>query len=117
MNISTRITAFTLSAGLILGTAAASAQYGGPPPPPGAYGQGGWDAPPPEYQNEARRNGFHDGIEGARRDFENHRQPNPNNRDEFRHPNVPHAVRHEYKVGFRAGYQAGVMHLWGPGPH
>lgn len=33
-----------------------------------------WDAPPAEFR-EAQRQGFHDGIEGARKDFENHRPP------------------------------------------
>lgn len=90
------------------------AQYGPPQggPPPGAYGQGpgGWDAPPAEYQQYAQQ-GFHDGIEGARRDVENHRRPNVNNRDEFRHPNVPGQFRHDYRKGFRNGYDRAMQHL------
>ena len=43
----------------------------------------GWDQAPPEFR-AAQQRGFHDGIEGARKDFENHRQPNVNNRDEYR---------------------------------
>ncbi len=109
------------------------AQYGqGPPPPPGAYGQGGynqgdrdrdrdrdrdgdrgrdrWDAPPQEFQEYARR-GFQDGIEGARRDVENHRRPTPNNRDEFRHPNVPGQFRRDYRDGFRRGYTVAMEHM------
>src|ERR1700739_3746955 len=52
--------------------------YGVPqePPPPG-YGPGGWDAPPPEFR-DIQRQGFHDGVEGARKDFDNHRPPNVN---------------------------------------
>jgi hypothetical protein len=118
MKIATRLAALTLSTGLIF-TAAAHAQYGppqGPPPPPPGY-QGGWDAPPPEFQDEARRNGFHDGIEGARKDYENHRAPNVNNRDEFRHPHVPRNLRHDYREGFRRGYDSAVQHfMGGPGP-
>ena len=93
------------------------AQYGqGPPPPPGAYGQGGgWDAPPQEY-NDYRRRGFQDGIEGARKDVENHRRPTPNNRDEFRHPNVPGQFRHDYRDGFRRGYDVGMRHMMNGGP-
>jgi len=78
----------------------------GPPPP----GYGAWEAPPPELQG-VERQGFHDGIEGARKDAENHRPPNVDNRDEYRHPSVPHRDRGAYREGFRHGYQVGVDHL------
>jgi ribosome modulation factor len=101
--------------GLILPQA--SAQQG--PPPPGygngqGYGhdQGGWDTPPQEFR-DIQRQGFHDGIEGARKDFGNHRQPNVNNREEYRNPRVPRELRHDYRDGFRRGYDAGVAHLMG----
>jgi hypothetical protein len=87
------------------------------PPPPGYGGPGGWDAPPGEFGDAARR-GFHDGLEGARKDYENHRAPNVNNRDEYRHPNVPKRDRRDYRMGFQRGYDAGVRHMMsgGPGP-
>ncbi len=113
-------TASTLALTLALmgGSAVAHAQYGPPQggPPPGGYGQdrGGWDAPPQEYR-EVQRQGFRDGIEGARKDFENHRRPNVNNRDEFRHPNVPRNLRRDYRDGFRRGYNIGVQHMYGGG--
>ena len=107
-------------------TGVAMAQgYGqdGPPRPPEGYGQGygheGWDAPPPEFR-EVQRQGFHDGIEGARRDVENHRRPNVNNRDEFRHPNVAPPFRHDYREGFRRGYTMAMEHMangGGPRPY
>jgi hypothetical protein len=59
------------------------------------------------------RRGFHDGIEGARKDYENHRPPNVNNRDEYRHPNLSRPLWRDYRAGFRRGYQAGVRHLMG----
>lgn len=74
--------------------------------------RGGWDAPPGEL-NEIQRRGFHDGIEGARRDFDNHRRPDVNNRDEYRHPHLPPEEREAYRDGFRRGYRMGVRHLWG----
>ncbi|HTD95940.1 MAG TPA: hypothetical protein VK627_03400 [Edaphobacter sp.] len=89
----------------------------GPPPPgySGGYGQEPWASPPGEYQDIQRR-GFHDGIEGARKDFENHRRPNVNNRDEFRHPeNVPGHDRRAYKDAFRRGYDMGVQHIMNGG--
>jgi hypothetical protein len=103
---------------LLLGsTAAISAQYAQPQgsPPPGYGERGGWDAPPSEFADVARR-GFHDGLEGARKDYENHRQPNVNNRDEYRHPNVARDERHDYRMGFERGYDAGVRHLTNGGP-
>ena len=112
-----RLTPATLAMLLISVPAALHAQYGPPPGPPPGYqqGPGGWDGPPQEF-NEAQRQGFHDGIEGARKDYGNHRAPNVNNRDEYRHPNVPGPLRHDYRVGFRRGYDAGVRHLMAGGP-
>ncbi len=119
LNAKQILSTLALSTGMLLTTAAAQAQYGGPPPPPpGAYqnGPGGWDAPPPEFQDAARR-GFHDGIIGAQKDYDNHRRPNVNNRDEYRHPQIERALRHDYREGFRRGYDVGVQHLMGgPGP-
>lgn len=77
-----------------------------------AQDRGGWDMPPQDL-HETQRQGFHDGIEGARKDFDNHRRPNVNNRDEFRHPSVPRVEREAYREGFRRGYQVGVSHLMG----
>ncbi len=118
MTYTSRLTVWTLTLGMSFGMAAAQfAPQGPPPPPPGAYqnGPGGWDAPPGEYQDDAHRNGFRDGIEGARKDYENHRRPDVNNRDEFRHPNVPRNLRRAYRDGFRRGYSVGVQHLMGGG--
>jgi hypothetical protein len=86
-------------------------------PPPPAYGQGpgGWDAPPQEFR-DIQRQGFHDGIEGARKDFDNHRRPDVNNRDEYRHPHVPSSARADYRDGFRRGYETATSHLMGGGP-
>jgi len=83
-------------------------------PPHDAYAQdhGGWDAPPQEMQ-EIQRQGFHDGIEGAHKDFDNHRRPNVNNRDEYRHPHAPRDQRDAYRDGFRRGYDVGMAHLIG----
>ena len=87
------------------------------PPQPQGYGQqGGWDVPPNEF-NDLQRRGFHDGIEGARKDFGNHRNPDVNNRDEYRHPKVSKADREDYREGYRRGYEAAMDHLTGhPGP-
>jgi hypothetical protein len=81
-----------------------------------AYGQDAWDMPPREFR-EVQRQGFHDGVEGAKKDFDNHRMPDVNNRDEYRHPKVPKSDREDYREGFRRGYDAAMAHLTGqPGP-
>jgi hypothetical protein len=94
---------------MTFGVAGAKAQE--TPPPPGYYNQP-WTRVPGSYGNDISRRGFHDGIEGARRDFQNHRPPNVNNRDEYRHPNVPRSVRREYQQAFRQGYNVGVQHIY-----
>ena len=81
------------------------------PPPPGYYNQP-WTQAPGEYRDDVSRAGFHDGIEGARRDFQNHRQPNVNNRDEYRHPRYSGPARHTYREAFRRGYDMGVQRIY-----
>jgi hypothetical protein len=71
-----------------------------------------WDAAPDEF-DALRRQGFHDGLEGARRDYENHRRPDVDNRDEYRHPHLPMEQREAYREGFRRGYQVGINHMTG----
>ena len=71
-----------------------------------------WEAPPQEMREFARQ-GFRDGIQGARRDMENHRRPNVNNRDEFRRPQVPRNVRGDYRMGFRRGYDMAMQRAAG----
>jgi hypothetical protein len=111
-----RIIAPSLLLALLAGTAAADAQYYQGPPPQPMYAQN-WMAPPPEFA-AAQQRGFHDGIEGAKKDFENHRPPNVNNRDEYRNPHfIPSPDRRDYRFGFARGYQTAVRHMYGPGPY
>ena len=101
---------------LSLATGFASAQYyQGPPPPPqqGGYAPQPWEAPPAQFI-AAQQRGYRDGVIGARKDFDNHRPPNVNNRDEFRNPNfIPPPDRHDYRIGFREGYRVAVQHIYG----
>ena len=115
------IATLSLAATLTAANAAvASAQnYGqpGPPPPPGYAQGGGWDQAPQEFRDAMRR-GFQDGVEGARKDFDNHRPPNVRNRDEFRNPHfIPPPDRHDYREGFRRGYAIAVQHIYGGHPN
>ena len=47
------------------------------------------------------------------RDGDNHRQPDVNNRDEYRHPNVPRSQQNAYRRGFQLGYQRVMSQLMG----
>jgi hypothetical protein len=69
-----------------------------------------WEMPPQEFR-DIQRQGFHDGIEGARKDYDNHRRPDVNNRDEYRHPHVSASAQADYRQGFRRGYEVAMDHL------
>lgn len=100
-----------LSLAMLASSASVLAQYYGPPQGPPA-----WDAAPPAFR-AAQQRGFHDGVEGARKDFENHRRPDVNNRDEYRNPKfIAPPDRRDYRYGFRQGYETAVRHMYGPGP-
>jgi len=73
-----------------------------------------WNAPPQAFR-DIQRQGYHDGIEGARRDYDNHRRPDVSNRDEYRHPHVPESARADYREGFRRGYETAWDHLMNGG--
>jgi len=76
------------------------------PPTSFSYGQH-------EAEEAWEHRGFYDGMRGAERDFGNHREPNVNNRDEYRDPDsVPRWARHEYREGFRRGYYLRVRQIY-----
>jgi len=112
------LSALSLSLGaaiLATGPSAHGAPLASPAPGIGQE-HGGWDEPPQEFR-EAQRKGFHDGVEGARSDFDHHRRPDVERRGEFRHPKVPRDLREDYRDGFRKGYERAMSHLMGgPGP-
>jgi hypothetical protein len=81
-------------------------------PPGNGQDRGQWEAPPQEW-SDIQRHGYSDGEEGARRDFENHRRPDVDNRDEYRHPKVPSDMWGAYREGFRRGYDVAMSHLMG----
>lgn len=107
-------TGFALSIAMIVpGSAKASSALQQDPPPPGFTQEpDGWDRPPSEFR-EIQRQGFHDGVEGARKDFDHHRAPNVNDREEYRHPHVSPSGRDDYREGFRRGYEVAMNHLAG----
>ncbi|HET7104586.1 MAG TPA: hypothetical protein VFI20_10915 [Terracidiphilus sp.] len=95
----------------LVGIAGSQAQ---PAQPQRGYGaaRGNWDTPPTWF-NAMQRRGFQDGIDGAQKDFGNHRKPDVNNRWEYTHPNVPRDMWDAYRQGFRRGYNRAMNRLAG----
>jgi hypothetical protein len=72
--------------------------------------QGGWDQPPSEFR-DVQRQGFHDGIDAAHRDFDHHRHADADDHEQYRHPHVDRGMRDDYREGFRRGYDVAMHHL------
>jgi hypothetical protein len=53
-------------------------------------------------------------MDGARKDMGNHRRPDPSNRDEYRHPNVPYELQGQYRDAFRRGYRQAMSQMGRP---
>lgn len=70
-----------------------------------------WDRPPDNYRSDAQRRGFHEGIEAARRDFQNGRHPDADDHDIYKHPPVEGDARHDFREGFKEGYRRGMEHM------
>src|SRR5579871_6822438 len=106
---------FAVSA-LALGLAATSggfmvrAHASAVPAQPEYEGQGRWDEPPSEYR-DAQRQGFHDGIEAAHRDFDHHSRKDADDHEEYRHPRVERSLVKDYRDAFREGYGRAMHHL------
>lgn len=97
--------------GFVRGYEVASSQLSGEPAWQNQNQPGQWA--PPQRFGEWQRRGFQEGVEGARKDFGNHRRPNVVNREEYREPRIPQEFWHEYRDGFRRGYEMSASQLWG----
>lgn len=80
-------------------------------PAASGYVQEGWDRAPAEY-DEITRHGFHDGVEAARADFHDGKQPDVNRHETYRHPSVPDRDKAAFRQGFEHGYRVATEHLW-----
>lgn len=80
------------------------------PSQPQYEGQGRWDEAPSEYR-DAQRQGFHEGIEAARRDIENRRHKDADDHPAYRHPPVEREMVNDYRAGFREGYSRAMHHM------
>jgi hypothetical protein len=90
-------------------TMAAPTPYGAPAA--AGYMQDGWDVPPAEF-DEMTRHGFHDGVEAARSDYKDGKQPDVNRHETYRHPSVAERDREAFRRGFERGYRVATEHLW-----
>jgi hypothetical protein len=102
----------TLMIGMLTTAGVTVAQNYGPPPPAAGYQHGEWETAPKEFR-DAQRRGYQDGVAGARKDFDNHRRPDVNNRDEYRKPPVAGPDQNDYRDGFQRGYGVAVQHMYG----
>lgn len=97
---------------LLLSAPRVHAALSGIQPPGFGQDRDDWNRAPDGW-NDIQRRGFHDGVEGARKDFGNHRQPDVDNRDEYRRPDVPPPMWNAYRDAFRRGYNVAMSHLTG----
>lgn len=103
------VSALALSLGATTGGFAAKA-FAAPAPASASYQEGRWDEPPSEYRDAARQ-GFNDGIEAARRDFETRSHKDADDHDRYRHPNVEREFVDDYRHAFREGYSRAMHHM------
>jgi len=69
-----------------------------------------WDQPPPEFK-EMEKRGFNDGVQAAIKDFNHHREPEPERHKEFQNPHVHRSFVEDYRKGFRRGYDDAMRHM------
>jgi len=97
---------------LTVAAAPYSSSYSGSGSPVAAgLAQDNWDVPPAEF-DEVTRHGFHDGVEAARSDYKDHKEPDLNRHEKYRHPDLPEKDREAFRRGFERGYRAATDHLW-----
>lgn len=106
-----RISCAAAALAVVLGASFTAAAMPAPAPAPeGAQMNWPWDQPPSEFK-EVERQGFHDGVQGAMKDYDHHRFPSVENRKEYRKPHVHPSLREDYRKGFRRGYDDAMKHL------
>ena len=95
---------------LALGTVAVPSNEAFAAAPAGLQWNMPWDQPPNEFK-EMEKRGFHDGVQGAMKDYDHHRFPDVERRSEYRKPHVESGFREDYRKGFRRGYNDAMKHL------
>ena len=101
----TRLMLLAFATAMIATAGSASAQQ--------YYDQPQWQYRHGDAEEAIEQRGYYDGVRGADRDFENHRRPDVNNRDEYRDPDsIPRWAQREYREGFRRGYYVRVRQIY-----
>lgn len=68
--------------------------------------EGPWMPQEPQgHWSHAWHSGFHDGVDAARHDIDARRPPDPARHDKYRHPDLPHDQRPDFRAGFERGYR------------
>ena len=104
------VSALALALGATSGGFAARAHAAPAPSQPQYEGQGRWDEPPSEYR-DAQRMGFHDGVDAARRDFDEHRHRDADDHGAYKHPRVERDLVSDYRSAFKEGYSRAMHHM------
>ncbi len=76
----------------------------------GYYQERPWDQPPEDYR-DVQRQGFHDGIEAARNDWDRHSHKDADDHERFRHPPVDRQFASDYRESFKHGYSEAMHHM------
>jgi hypothetical protein len=69
-----------------------------------------WDRTPDGYR-DVQRQGFHEGMEAARRDYMEHRHADADDHDVYKHPPVDERDRRIFRDGFKEGYRRAMDHM------
>ena len=100
-----------LTAALALPVGMATVAHAAPQPAaPGYYQERPWDQAPDDYR-DAQREGFRDGIEAARNDYQNRSHRDADDHDRYRRPPVDRQFVNDYRNAFREGYSRAMHHM------
>jgi hypothetical protein len=69
-----------------------------------------WDQPPDEYR-DVQKQGFRDGVEAARHDWDEHHHRDADDHERYKHPPVERSLRDDFRDGFRHGYETAWHHM------
>ena len=85
--------------------------YAAPASAAGQYGQERpWDQAPDEYR-DIQRQGFHEGLEAARSDWQNHSHKDMDDHRMYKHPPVDRQFVNDFRDGFKHGYEMAMRHM------
>lgn len=87
--------------------------YYPPPVQPNPPQQANWDWGMRGLHSDAERQGFREGVQEARKDYQFNRRHDPDDHEEYREPYVAPQFVDEYRSGFSRGYTVAMSQLSG----